>query len=523
MSRRGLVGVVLLVILVGVPLAVSVSDTSAPADPSTATEVPGTPGTTYEPGARPNIVFISADDMTLDEMRYLPRVRRLLGEQGVTFSEFTAPQPLCCPSRAQLLTGQYAQNNGVRTNSGPFGGYDQLKPETALPVWLQEVGYNTAMVGKYLNGYKGADAKAGGNEVGWDHWDPTIKQIYQYEGYTQHNDGDRVRPRAYHTDYVARRSASFIEELAADEDTPFFVWTSFVGPHGRCPVRAEAGGCRFPPVVARRHRSLHPDLVARSRAKPSFNERNISDKPGFLRRRGMIPAKRIDSLQRARAGALASVDEGVEEIVRALRTSGASSNTLVVFTSDNGYLMGEHRYQGKILGYDEAVRVPLLMAGLDLPRGVQDAQTGAMIDLAPTFAELAGATPLVEVDGLPLHVRTGPGAAALDDRTLLIQAGTANLRKFPTGWWFRGVRTPRYTYVRYDRDGFVELYDRDRDPYELHNLADDPRYLRVRFEMAKRTFLLSDCLGELCRTDQGTVPAPERRRGNAGVSPLSSG
>ena len=509
MSRRVLVGALLLGLLIAVPVAVNALDQSGPVEQQAASEKT-VPGTTYEPGVQPNIVFISADDMTLDEMRYLPRVRRLLGDQGVTFTEFTAPQPLCCPSRAQQLTGQYAQNNGVRSNSGPFGGYDQLKPETAMPVWMQNAGYHTAMVGKYLNGYRASDAEAGGIEVGWDHWDPTIKAIYQYQGYTQYNNGERIKPRAYHTDYVARRSASLIEEMAA-QDSPFFLWTSFVGPHGRCPEKAEAGGCRFPPVVARRHRSLHTDLVARARAKPSFNERKMADKPPFLRRRGLVPQERIDTLQRARAGALAAVDEGVEEIVRALRASGASANTLVVFTSDNGYLMGEHRYQGKILGYEEALRVPLVMAGIGLPQGVKDAQSAAMIDLAPTFAELAGAVPLVAVDGEPIHVREGAVAANLDDRTLLVQAGASNLGKFPTGWWFRGVRTARYTYIRYDRDGFVELYDRDRDPFELRNLADDPRYQRVRSELAKRTFLLGDCAGPICRIPQGTVPTPRKR------------
>ncbi|CAN5217733.1 sulfatase [soil metagenome] len=513
-SRRWVAGLVLLALVVGVPVGVYALDftdfTDSTAGGPGASD-PGVPGTTYEPASQPNIVMISTDDMTLDELRYLPRVRRLLGDQGVTFTEFTAPQPLCCPSRAQLLTGQYAQNNGVRANSGPFGGYAQLKPETALPVWLQNAGYTTAMVGKYLNGYDAAEAKAGGIEVGWDHWDPTIKQIYQYIGYTQYNDGDPFKPRAYHTDYVAKRSSELISEMSA-EGSPFFLWTSFVGPHGRCPVRSEAGGCRFPPVVARRHRDLYPRLVARARAKPSFNERNISDKPGFLRRRGMIPPERIDTLQRARAGALAAVDEGVEEIVDALRASDATDNTLVVFTSDNGYLMGEHRYQGKILAYDESVRVPLIMAGLGLPQGAQDAQSAAMIDLAPTFAELAGATPLVDVDGQPIHVRTGPEAAELDDRTLLVQAGATKIKKFPTGWWFRGVRTPRYTYVRYERDGFVELYDRERDPFELRNLADDPRYKRVRTELAKRTFVLSDCTGSVCRSEQVPVPAPRVRR-----------
>ncbi len=505
-SRRVVALAALLVLMAGVPVAVDALERSGSVPDDRSASGATTPGTTYEPGAQPNIVFISADDMTLDEMRYLPRVRRLLSEQGVTFSEFTAPQPLCCPSRAQLLTGQYSQNNGVRTNNGAFGGYKQLQTETALPVWLQQAGYHTAMVGKYINGYHGSDAEAGGVEVGWDHWDPTIRAIYQYQGYTQYNDGDRVKPVAYHTDYVARRSADLVEELAA-QDAPFFLWTSFVGPHGRCPVRQEAGGCRFPPVVAARHRSLYRGLVARSRSKPSYNERDMSDKPPFLERRKLIPKDRIDSLQRARAGALAAVDEGVAQIVHALRSSGSASDTLVVFTSDNGYLLGEHRYQGKILGYEEAVRVPLVMAGLDLPPGVSIARTTAMIDLAPTFAALAGATPLVEVDGEPIDVGAR-SAGRLDDRNLLIQAGASNLRRFPSGWWFRGIRTSRYTYVRYENDGFVELYDRARDPFELRNVADDRHYRRVRAELAQRTFDLSECSGPECRADQGPVPVP---------------
>jgi arylsulfatase A-like enzyme len=507
MSRRTLlVGLGLLVLLLAVPIAVDFVDRSSTASTDVAAEA--VPGSTYAPGTTPNIVFISTDDMTLDEMRYLPRVRRLLGEQGVTFTEFTAPQPLCCPSRAQLLTGQYAQNNGVRTNSGPYGGYAQLEPDTALPVWLQDAGYRTAMVGKYMNGYGAGTAAREGNEVGWDFWDPTIRAVYQYEGYTQYNNGAVFRPRAYHSDYVARRSAGLIENFAAD-GTPFFLWTSFIGPHGRCPVRDEEGGCRFPPVVAPRHRGLYPELVARARAKPSYNERDISDKPPFLARRDFIPRERVDALQQARAGALAAVDEGVAEIVAALRSSGAAANTLVVFTSDNGYLMGEHRYQGKTLGYDESVRVPLVMAGLDLPRGVQNNRTTAVIDLAPTFAELAGATPLVEVDGQPIPAITGVGQT--DDRNLLVQAGGTSMRRFPDGWWFRGVRTPRYTYVRYDDSGFVELYDRLRDPFELRNLADDPRFEAVRAELAERSVVLQDCAGDACRVDFGPLPVPPER------------
>lgn len=507
MSRRILAVLSTVVLLIAVPISVDVVDrVRSSAETPRATEA-RVPGTTYAPDSAPNIVFISVDDMTLDEMRYLPRVRRILGDAGVTFTEFTAPQPLCCPSRAQLLTGQYSQNNGVRTNSGPYGGYKNLATDTALPVWLQESGYHTAMVGKYLNGYKASTAKANGVEVGWDHWDPTIRAVYQYEGYTQFNNGAKLRPKAYHTDYVARRSSALVREMSA-QGSPFFLWTSFVGPHGRCPVRKEVGGCRFPPVVAQRHQHKYQKLTARSRSKPSYNERNVTDKPPFIARRNKVPAERVDTLQRARAGALAAVDEGVERIVSALRASGSASNTLVAFTSDNGYLMGEHRYQGKILGYDEAVRVPLLMAGLDLPQGAVNSQTAAMIDLAPTFAELAGAVPAVSVDGRPIDVERGLDSRALDDRTLLVQAGASNLGRFPTGWWFRGARTSRYSYARYENDGFVELYDRFRDPFELRNVAGDPRYALVLDEIEQRTFLLGDCSGELCLPDFGPMPEP---------------
>ncbi|WP_323792989.1 sulfatase-like hydrolase/transferase, partial [Nocardioides sp.] len=323
-----------------------------------------------------------------------------------------------------------------------------------------------------------------------------------------YNNGAKFRPRAYHSDYLARRSSALIKEMSA-QGSPFFLWTSFIGPHGRCPVRKEVGGCRFPPVVAERHQSKYKNLKARSRKKPSYNERNVADKPPFIARRDKVPAERVDTLQRARAGALAAVDEGVERIVTALRESGSASNTLVVFTSDNGYLMGEHRYQGKILGYDEAVRVPLLMAGLDLPQGVQNSQSAAMIDLAPTFAELAGATPAVMVDGQPIDVERSLRTELLDDRTLLVQAGASNLSRFPTGWWFRGARTSRFSYARYENDGFVELYDRGRDPFELRNRADDPRYALVLDEIEQRTFLLGDCAGAGCLADFGPMPEPK--------------
>ncbi|WP_232676338.1 sulfatase [Nocardioides sp. R-C-SC26] len=468
------------------------------------------PGAAERSGpVRPNIVLVMADDLSLAELQFLPRVRSLLGTGGVTFSEATAPHPLCCPSRAQMLTGQYAQNNGVRNNRTALGGYRAFEPRTALPVWLQRAGYTTAMIGKYLNGY----AEEGvGPEPGWDYWDPTIARTYQYYGFTQYADGSPTKPWEYHTDYVARRSADLVQKYAGQK-APYFLWASFVAPHGRCGERFETGkSCERPPRPSALDLLSYLTLEPPTADYPSFNEADVSDKPQRIRELPPVDVSEIRELQTRRAQALAALDRGVEQIVDAVESSGEADNTLIVFTSDNGYLLGQHRYEGKVYAYDESVRVPLLMRGAGLPRGVVDRQTAAMIDLAPTFAALAGAHPRVEVDGDPLTVRQGGQAARVDDRTLLVQAGAPQLNVFPGNWLYQGARTARYTFVQWTRPVFAELYDRRADPYELRNRADDPRYAAVRRELERRTVLLSGCSGASCRQSFGRMPQPRRGR-----------
>ncbi|MGA8258412.1 MAG: sulfatase [Nocardioides sp.] len=458
------------------------------------------------PGRRPNIVLITADDLSFEEMRFLPKTRALLGDRGVTFTGFTAPHPLCCPSRAQLLTGQYAQNNGVRLNTARLGGYKRFHPRTALPVWLKKAGYRTGMVGKYLNEYP-REAKTK-REVGWNHWDPTLKRIYQYYGYTQHNNGNPIRPLSYHTDYVAEQTSQLIENFGA-RSKPYFVWSSFVAPHGSCSVAEEAAKCSAPPVPALRHRLSYLGLQPPSAETPAYNEDDVSDKPAAIRGLDKVDDDDIQELQMRRAQSLAALDDGVAEIVESIRSSDGFGRTLLVFTSDNGYLLGQHRYVGKVLAYEESVRVPLLMRGLGLPAGVTDKQTGAMIDLAPTFAALARAIPQVTIDGQPIVLREGRVARSSDSRTLLVQAGVQDLRKYPDGWKYRGVRTSRYTYVRWAQQNFVELYDRIRDPGQLANVARDPRYRAVRRELERRLLVLGECAGAECRQDFGRAPRPK--------------
>ncbi len=193
---------------------------------------------------RPNIVLITTDDQTLADMRYLPLTRRLLGESGVTFRDMLSPHPLCCPARAEILTGQYAQNNGVRSNSRHrHGGYTFLDSQHTIATWLKNAGYRTAFVGKYLNEYR---APVSGPEPGWQIWNPTIRNIYGYYDYTMYNDGaPRDYPDVHNADLVGQKTVDYIERLAAD-DKPFFVWSSHVAPHAAPCVRSGSGRARVP-------------------------------------------------------------------------------------------------------------------------------------------------------------------------------------------------------------------------------------------------------------------------------------
>ena len=454
--------------------------------------------------ARPNIVLITTDDQSLMEMRWLPQTRRLLGRSGATFTRFTAPQPLCCPSRAQIMTGQYAQNNGVRDNSGPHGGirgFEKAAP-TALPVWLQRAGYRTGFVGKYLNSY----SEQHGPQPGWEWFNPTVRGLFDYRGFVQYDNGELTEPAGYHSDYLASESAGFIAEAASDQ-RPFFLWASYSAPHGTC--RGDATGtCAAPPIPASRHKGLYDGVRAPILRGPAFNEADVSDKPRQVTSGGKVSRHAVQRLFTQRIRTLAAVDDAVATTVRALRDAGELDRTLIAFTSDNGFLFGEHRYVGKILGYEEAVRVPLLVRGPGIPAGVRRRQTTAMIDVAPTFAALAGARPLVRVDGRSL-LPYAHGNARQNDRTLLIQAGARGPhRERKRDWMFRGVRTDRYTYLRWSDSGFVELYDRLRDRHQLHNLARDRRYGAIERILASRTTRLVRCEGEACRHRFRRFPQP---------------
>lgn len=452
---------------------------------------------------RPNIILISTDDMTASDLQWMPRTRKLLGRSGVTFPNALSPHPLCCPARAAILTGQYAQNNGVRSNQGRLA-FPALSTRRTLPVWLDRAGYRTAFTGKYLNGF----GTRGRSQPGWDWFDPTINGQYNYELYEMYRNG---QPRYYNglnnVDYVNNEVERLVQEWAP-QPQPFFIWASHVAPHGRLDP---ANGIRSTaePLPPTRYLHKFKRTNPPSMRSNAFNERDISDKTSWLRRKRAEPLNvgHVKRVFRARIRSLQGVDQGVARTIKALRRTGEIDNTYVVFTSDNGFLLGEHRLLTKNVPYWQSIRVPLLMRGPGVPHGAQRKGLATMIDLAPTIADLAGARPNLKVDGVSLMptIRRMKGLRS----TVLIQAGPQQPEDRRHGWWWRGVTTGRYTYAFYYAERFEELYDHVRDPAETRNLADHPFYARTLSALRHRTQELRSCAGPAsCSRRYPGVPGP---------------
>jgi N-acetylglucosamine-6-sulfatase len=456
-----------------------------------------------KPDKRPNVVLITTDDQTLADLRYMPRTRRLIAGQGVTFDGIS-PHPLCCPARAEILTGQFAQNNGVRSNKGQFGGYKRLRTRNTIATWLNRAGYQTMFMGKFLNGYSPWSDR--GPAAGWDDWNPTVRGVYKYRKFTvRHNQRLRRYRGPYQTDFFTDLAVQKIRG-ASRMQRPFFLWQSYVAPHVSCPPRKETEACWSPPMAATRHRGLFTDAIPPSMRSDAFNE-DVGDKPFPLSETPEIDdekERKILLLHRRRLQSLQAVDEGVARMMDALRRTGELRNTLVIFTSDNGYLLGEHRYTGKVLPYEPALQVPLLMRGPGLPAGVVRKRVATLVDLAPTIVAVAHARAGLVMDGrnlLPIATRNKPSW-----ETLLIQAG--QYRTYGTGWFYRGVRTDRYSYAYYPYSDEDELYDRRKDPDQLTNVAGDPRYAAVVRLLKRQAKTLGSCAGWQCRRSFRQPPAP---------------
>ena len=472
------------------------------------------PGGGEAAAARPNIVFILTDDqdLLLNSMSYLPAVRSLIAEQGLSFTNDYVPLSLCCPSRASILTGEHTHNHQVYTVTPPDGGnerYLDLGHEDAnLGTALHAAGYRTALLGKYLNGYpRGSDATH--VPPGWDEWDvPIFGAAYNEFDYTMNQNGTLIQhghaAADYLTDVMAVRARQLIRSAAADK-VPFFLYLASYAPHR-------------PSTPAPRHAKLFPGV--RVPRTPSFNEADVSDKPSTLHNQPLLSKADIadlDAQYRLRLQALQAVDEMVASVVLSLRNTGQLDNTYIIFTSDNGYHMGQHRMKaGKYTPYEEDIRVPLLIRGPGVPAGRTVDALVENVDFAPTIAELAGATLDTPYDGRSLVPLLSGGAvvpASWRRAVLLEQFTFTEQPESPYGILepsensledgpvehptHIGLRTPAYKYIEYATQE-REYYDLVHDPYELQNLA---KRMPAKFLDRLSTIVraLSTCAGDTCR------------------------
>ena len=471
---------------------------------------------------KPNVVVVMTDDQTVADLSVMPRTKKLIGDEGVTFGSSYVSYPLCCPSRTTLQTGQYAHNHGVEGNAAPNGGFARFKSDSALPVWLSSAGYTTGHIGKFLNGY-GRDNPT---EIppGWTEWyGSTDPSTYSMWGYTLNENGvlktygsaANEDPALYQTDVYKQKAVDFVQRRAP-ESAPFYLSVAFLAPHTErqvvdgVPIITPGEG--NPRPAPRHNGAFANEPLPRD---PGFNEPDVSDKPTWVRGKpvlGDAAVNQITANYRSRREALLSVDEAVEGIVGALRDSGELDNTYIVFTSDNGYFQGQHRIpQGKYAVYEPSTAVPLLMTGPSVRRDARSNELVANIDLAPTILDVTGASAVgVEPDGRSLmpfardpQRRTGrpllhEALQAPDRPAEVVTAARRN---------YHAIRTTRYVYVEYF-NGDRELYDLRVDPYQLRSVHDAPQYSETVRVLDRQLDVLKACSADSCRAARSAPPGP---------------
>jgi N-acetylglucosamine-6-sulfatase len=502
---------------------------------------------------RPNILVVMTDDMAAADVAHLPNVKKLLAKQGTTFADAVDSFPLCCPARATFITGQYAHNHGVIGNFYPYGWYGMKGRKNTLPAWLNKAGYETALVGKWLNGYGSLDAH-GEVPKGFDIWRGLLDvSAYDYHNFVMNQNGklrswgdaDFARklvefsniqvippagktamdvlarlhevmgpgpysywgaenPADYSPDVTGAITNKLVRAQAKSKD-PFFIWWAPAAPHREDVATTLMGRPGADPRPPARYEALSKSFKLPK--PPSFNEADMTDKSTpVTSKTPELSQAQIDQLQldyEGRIGSLRAVDDHVGKLIKTLRRTGQLNNTMIMFLSDNGWLQGEHRIPGdKFLPYEESLRIPLIIRGPGVPKGKTVKGQVANIDFAPTLLDAAKAKAGRKQDGVSLlPIMRRPKKRP--DRAFEIEAPSPLfIGPIPNNAWdrpYKGVRTDRYTYVVWTETGEIELYDRRTDPFQLQNVANNPAHASIQAELAAKLVKLDSCKGRSCK------------------------
>ena len=430
---------------------------------------------------KPNILLVLTDDQPASTVTKMPAVEAKLEAKGLSFENAFLSTPVCCPSRATIMTGRYAHNHRVWTNGEPRGGAEGFKDRglarDTIATSLKREGYATGLFGKYFNGY-------GNNQYvppGWERWfafagdNPGDSYEVSSEGEIRTVSRDEWHP----TDLIAERAEEFVKAHAGE---PWFAYVAPHDPHG-------------PYHPAPRHANDFDGVELPD--KPSFDEVDPSQ-PSYVRDQTPLSEDEKGELQRiygAKLEALQTVDDLVASLIGTLEETDQLENTYIIFATDNGYMLGEHRLTQKGKPYEESIRTPLLIRGPGVPAGETQAQLVSNVDLAPTFADLAGAEPPAKPDGRSLVPLLSGDPPASWREAILVERRSEGLS------WV-GVRTSRYAYFEYEGSGEEELYDLDSDPYQLESIhkSADPAILK---DLRARLEALKNCAGADCREAEG--------------------
>jgi arylsulfatase A-like enzyme len=454
---------------------------------------------TAAPG-RPNIVVIMADDQDdVDSIRRMPQLQKLAAG-GVHFVNSFVDYSLCCPSRASFLTGQSAHNSGVMGNKPPNGGWVALRPtkDNNLGVWLQAAGYQTAMMGKMINGYAESGQPRTEKVPGWDEFDVVSdpEGPYRYFRYTLNENGKLVRYHRKVTDYQTDVITAKGEDFIRKSKGPFFLLMQPISPHGTHGDDIEDGEKGFPEPAPREDGSfdkLHFNPPA------NFNEQDVSDKPKAIQALDFVDPGIMQASFRKRREAMLAVDDMINGVVKTLTATGKLDNTYIIFTSDNGYSQGSHRYQGKIVLYEESIRVPLVISGPGVPKGERRTQLVNNLDVVASILEWTGAQPKRTQDGRSLAPVIASSAAPWRTGILFENTHAFGIRTKDT--LYTELYAKRYGAER-------EIYNLNDDPIEMQNRIDRPEYQSQISALHDKLAILSICKGDTCWMDTGLPSAP---------------